>query len=332
MTYGVFSIVANEVSPSGCSSYTYDLYGSQPYIRGPWFQYSEQLLDNFEANGGTHPAYPFLTGMGGANRVAVFGYLGLRLMLESLNVDPSLPPQIPQLEYRTIYWQGWPIKARSNQTHTTLTRLSHPLSTANTTFATSPIPVTIGLHGDAPPISLHPNGTITLTNRAIGNIKTAPGNIAQCLPVNSTQEIVPGQFALSAVDGAASTKWQPLHANITASVTVQLPQPFIPITSILFDWAQAPPQSYRVTFHNLSDTTIVPPLLVASSDNITISNPYNAAMAAAVVPYMSNTTNVTLAKPVWSARFATLEIFGTQAGQGVKVGASVAEWSLIAGQ
>lgn len=107
MTYGVFSIVANEISPSGCSSYTYDLYGSQPYTRGPWFQFSgkqatvsgidfrqvlsllsvlEQLTDDYNTNGGTHPSYPFLTGIGGANRVAVFGFLGLRLMLDSLNV------------------------------------------------------------------------------------------------------------------------------------------------------------------------------------------------------------------------------------------------------
>jgi len=38
MTYGVFSIVASEESPSGCSSYTYDLQGSVPYARGPWYQ------------------------------------------------------------------------------------------------------------------------------------------------------------------------------------------------------------------------------------------------------------------------------------------------------
>jgi hypothetical protein len=171
---------------------------------------------------------------------------------------------------------------------------------------------------------------LTLTNRAIGNIKTAPGNIAQCLPVTSDQSIVPGQFALSAVDGAASTKWQPLNANITSSMTVSLSRPFVLIDQILFDWAQAPPTSYRVTFHNLSDTTLVPPLLVAASDNIAISNPYDAAMASEVVPYRSNTTNVTLAEPVWSALYATLEVFGTQAGRNVTTGATVAEWSLIA--
>ncbi|KAF2712049.1 glycoside hydrolase family 65 protein [Pleomassaria siparia CBS 279.74] len=73
MTYGAFSIVANGISPSGCSSYTYNLYSTQPYVRNPWFQFSEQLNDDFTSNGGTNPAFPFLTGMGGANRVAIFG-------------------------------------------------------------------------------------------------------------------------------------------------------------------------------------------------------------------------------------------------------------------
>lgn len=340
MTYGVFSIVANQISPSGCSSYTYDLYGSQPYTRGPWFQFSEQLIDDYSANGGTHPAYPFLTGVGGANRVAVFGYLGLRLMLDSLNVDPSLPPQLPQLEYRTIYWQGWPIKAKSNQTHTTLERQGTPLSSANTTYATAAIPVTIGLNGSAASFassahSLAPNGSITLLNRAVGSNLTVPGNLAQCQSVTSPQPYEPGQFPLSAVDGAVSTKWQPTAANITSSLTVHLGQPFVPVTALQFDWAQSPPASYRVTFHNLSDTSRVPPVVVAQDANVSVSAPYNASAAADIVPYSSNTTAVTLATPVWSAEYATLEIAGNAALAGTSderngTGATVAEWAIVA--
>lgn len=334
MTYGVFSIVANRESPSGCSSYTYDLYGSQPYTRGPWFQFSEQLIDDWSTNGGTHPAFPFLTGVGGANRVAVFGYLGLRLNPDTLDIDPSLPPQIPQLEYRTIYWNGWPIKAYSNQTHTTLRRLDHPLSTANSTFANTSIPVTISLTGTEV-LELNPTGNLTIKNRQIGTTKTVPGNLAQCQSISSQDDYEPGQFPLSAVDGAISTKWQPSLSNTTASLTVSLPQPFVPITAIHFDWAQAPPSSYRVTFHNLSDTSVVPPLNVTSSNNVTISDPFDESMEFVIRPYMSNTTNVTLEMPVWSARFATLEIEGNQATVGTEnerngTGATVAEWSVIA--
>lgn len=339
MTYGVFSIVANEISPSGCSSYTYDLYGSQPYTRGPWFQFSEQLIDDYTANGGTHPAYPFLTGIGGAHRVAVFGYLGLRLLVDTLNVDPNLPPQIPQLDYRTIYWQGWPINATSNQTHTTLTRLDTPLANANSTFANSSIPVTIGIDGSSLTSNntvyhLQPNGTITLRNRQIGDIQTVPGNVVQCRSnVTSPQDYAIGQFPLSAIDGALSTKWQPTQANISSSLTVELPAPYQPISEIRFDWAQSPPASYSVTFSNSSDGSGA--VSVTSSDNVTVSNAYDAATAAQIVPYQSNTTNVTLSSPVYSGRYATLTISGNHANDGTSneqngTGATVAEWALVA--
>ncbi|KAK4495764.1 hypothetical protein PRZ48_013032 [Zasmidium cellare] len=334
MTYGVFSIVANRESPSGCSSYTYDLYGSQPYTRGPWFQFSEQLIDDWSTNGGTHPAFPFLTGVGGANRVTIFGYLGLRLNPDTLDIDPSLPPQIPQLEFRTIYWNGWPIKTFSNQTHTTLRRLETPLRTANSTFANASIPVTISLTGTEV-LELRMNETLTIRNRQIGDVKTIPGNLAQCRPVSSPNDYEPGQFPLSAVDGAISTKWQPTQSNTTASLTVSLPEPFVPITAIHFDWAQAPPTHYRVTFHNLSDTSVVPALNVTSSDNVTVSDPFDEADQFVIRPYMSNTTNVTLARPVWSARYATLEIWGNRATVGTEnegngTGATVAEWGVVA--
>ncbi|KAM0714374.1 hypothetical protein Q7P37_010161 [Cladosporium fusiforme] len=342
MTYGVFSIVASEISPSGCSAYTYDLYGSQPYTRAPWFQFSEQLIDDFSTNGGTHPAYPFLTGIGGANRVAVFGYLGLRLMIDSLNVDPDLPPQIPQLNYRTIYWQGWPINATSNSTHTTLQRLSDPLPSANRSFANAPIPVTVGLDGTSSTGSsssnktvhdLHPNGTITLPNRRAGFNKTIPGNIAQCQPVTSDRDSSPGQFPLSAIDGAISTKWQPTQSNISSSITVRLPEPFVAISHIRFDWAQAPPRSYAVTFSNSSGGS--DSVNVTSASDVQVSDVYVPGDVARIVPYSGNTTNVTLQTPVWSGRFATLTIRGNRATEGTEnefngTGASVAEWALVA--
>ena len=75
MTYAIFSIDASEISPSGCSCYTYDRYSWSPYLRAPWFLFSEQLIDDFDQNGGTNPAYPFLTGHGGYLQVDLHGYL-----------------------------------------------------------------------------------------------------------------------------------------------------------------------------------------------------------------------------------------------------------------
>ena len=51
MTYAIFSIVASQVSTSGCASYTYQQYSEHPYARAPWFQFSEQLTDDYTTNG-----------------------------------------------------------------------------------------------------------------------------------------------------------------------------------------------------------------------------------------------------------------------------------------
>ncbi|KAI9700687.1 MAG: hypothetical protein M1836_002056 [Candelina mexicana] len=333
MTYSIFSIIANSISPSGCSSFTYDIYASQPYARAPWFQFSEQLVDEFASNGGFHPAFPFLTGHGGDNQITIFGYLGLRLQLSTLSIDPSLPPQIPYLRYRTIYWQGHPIHACSNQTHTTLSRppSTPPLPTANETYLTIPIPITLSAsHSNTTTHLLSPNSTLTLPNRLPSLQKTIPGNIAQCLPITSPDPYLPGQFPFAAIDGAASTKWQPSHSNTSASITVDLgpSTPFIPIIALSFDWAQNPPVSYSVTFSNTSSASSV--VQVSSSNNVTVEKPYDASKAAFVTPYMSNTTNVTLLSPVWSGRFATLTISGNQGDVASNAtGGTVAEWAVI---
>ena len=337
MTYAIFAIDANQVSPSGCSAYTYQQYSTNPYVRAPWFQFSEQLVDDYTANGGTHPAYPFLTGHGGAYQVVLFGYLGLRLVPDSfLHVDPSLPPQIPQLKYRTFYWQGWPISAFSNYTHTTLTRLPTPFKEANMTYSSYPIPVLVGNGaGNTTTYSLPPNGTITLLNRQYSLINTVTGNLVQCKPVTSSSKYEPGQFPIAAVDGAASTKWQPSLANETASITVPLPVGER-ITGFYFDWAQNPPLSFTVKFHNISTgassgMAVTGDTLVKAVKDVAISKPYNISEASLLVPYSSNTTMLVLDEPVLAAQYATLSIVGNQGSDDPLngTGATVAEWAVL---
>ncbi len=339
MSYAIFSIVANEVSPSGCSAYTYQQYSEKPYARAPWFQLSEQLVDDYTTNGGTHPAYPFLTGHGGANQVVLFGYLGLRYVPDFiLHIDPALPPQIPQIKYRTFYWHGWPISASSNSTHTQIIRLPTPLSTANATFSQSAIPVQVGSESANKPglnYTLPPNSTITISNRTPGFVATVKGNIAQCQSVTSLDPYDKGQFPISAVDGAASTKWQPSSAAANASLTVQLPLGQ-KISGFYFDWAQAPPVDFSVMFHNESAmaSTGSGGVMVASETQVKVAKPWDKNTAGEIVPYESNTTIVTLAQgtDIYTARYATLTISGSQATSDVRngTGATVAEWAIIA--
>ncbi|KAI4202130.1 MAG: hypothetical protein LQ350_002797 [Teloschistes chrysophthalmus] len=331
MTYAIFSIAASEVDPSGCSSYTYQQYSENPYARAPWFQFSEQLTDDYTDNGGTHPAFPFLTGHGGANQVALFGYLGLRLTPDfALHINPTLPPQIPNLKYRTFYWQGWPISAVSNQTHTTVTRLGEPYIAANQTFQNASITVQIG-NDNSNTHQLPPNGTITLPNRNNVNMASVVGNIAQCLPVASDSEYQPGQFPFAAVDGSATTKWQPGIANESQSITVSLAtQPIQPVSAFQFDWAQDPPTNISVIFHNSSDVGDSSAVTVTNNAKVSISVPYDANNTALITPYVSNTTNITLETPVYSGLYATLQIQGNQVDSfNNGTGATVAEWAII---
>jgi trehalose/maltose hydrolase-like predicted phosphorylase len=332
MTYAAFSIVANEISPSGCSSYTYDTYSSQPYIRAPWFQFSEQLIDNFYINGGTHPAYPFLTGMGGANRVGIFGYLGLRLFVDKLDIDPSLPPQIKHLNYRTFYWQGYGINATSNSTHTTLARLStHILPTANEKYASNPLPVTLGTRPGKFWLGTEP---LVVENRMIGQTPTVRGNILQCKEVVPGDYFyLPGQFPIAAIDGASSTKWQPENSTRVNYLSVDLgvDTTYHPIQSILFDWGSSPPSYYEVLFTNAS----IPPFTDSSdvrnvtAGHVEISEPYDPSSLYVIRPVKANQTNITVEAGVWSGRFAHLGIRGNLANESAFAGGTVAEWSVI---
>ena len=53
MTYMIFSVGFSTSSTSGCAAYTYQQYSEHPYARAPWFQFSEQLTDDYTTNGGT---------------------------------------------------------------------------------------------------------------------------------------------------------------------------------------------------------------------------------------------------------------------------------------
>lgn len=347
MTWAIFSAVANEVSPSGCSAYTYGLYSFKPYTRAPFFQMSEQLIDDSTINGGTRPAFPFLTGHGGANQVTIFAYLGLRLLPEDfLRVDPNLPPQIPYLRYRTFYWRGWPFSAWSNQTHTTISRSNAaPLETADLRFANKTIPIHAGSDDDITVHKLQPKGSVVLQNRQIGLKNTVDGNLVQCQSAQSESAYEPGQFPISVNDGATSTKWQPSFADNVSAITVSFgKQAGSLVSGFYFDWAQAPPVNATIVFHNKTlgnaDITMGSQdsdyQVISSLNNVNLSDPYtNTTNLDAIAMPVGNTTNVTLPSPVPAARYASLLIVGNQALDPVDVeakngtGATVAEWAIL---
>lgn len=351
MTWAIFSIVANEVSRTGCSAHTYAQYSFDPYVRAPFYQLSEQMVDDPDKNGGTHPAYPFLTGHGGANQVVLFGYLGLRLLPDNvIHVDPSIPPQVPHVKYRTFYWRGWPLSASSNYTHTTISRARDvpPLDTADFRFANVSIPVQVGHGSNDTSYRLPANGSLTIRNRQPSSRNTVAGNLVQCRPVSSSNSFEPGQFPMSVVDGASSTKWQPSSASNMSAVTVSFPsdERSSMVSGFHFNWANAPPVNATVIFHN---STLRNPelaisgvathnaskyVVVSSLENIKQSKPYDPTstdLDEVAIP-TGNTTKIQLDKAVPAPRFATLLVVGNQAlgDQPLNgTGATVAEWAIL---
>jgi hypothetical protein len=339
MTYSVFAVDANALSLSGCSAYTYTLNGFSPYLRAPWFQFSEQAVDDVSLNGDTNPAFPFYTGHGGANQVVPFGFLGIRTDQPVLYINPSLPPQIGNIRVRTFYYAGATLSASLNSTHTTITRSVTPPSAgvadlyANTTF-----PLTVGTPDspDTPSTdyTLAINQTLTLPNRLYWQNLTTANNLLQCLPATSTDAYAPGQFPVAAIDGASATRWQP-STNETSSLLVNMTSvPAAPVSGLFFDWGARPPKNATVYLGNSTDGTIIyGNEIIITVDDISPSLPFNAVDAAAssqeVEPVVSNTTTITVDGVAWSGEYARLVVEGCWEEDGD--GATVGEFVLVRG-
>lgn len=336
MTYSVFAVDANTLSPSGCSAYTYTLNGLLPYMRAPFFQFSEQAVDNVELNGDTNPAFPFLTGHGGANQIVPFGFLGVRTDQSVLYVNPSLPPQIPYVRVRTFYYAGATLMASLNSTHTNLTRVATPAS-ANLrdiyAYSNSSMPVMVGTPGsNATQISLSIGETVVIPSRLYFQTNTYANNLLQCLPVTSNDPYAAGQFPLAAIDGAGATRWQPA-SNESASLLVNMTSvPPTAVSEIYFDFGARPPRNVVVYLGNMTDGEIVYGLeTIVEVDGIQPSLPFDMEVAEesaqTVQPVMGNTTTVVIAGGAWSGSYMRLVMEGCWEEDGV--GATVGEVVLV---
>jgi hypothetical protein len=328
MTYSIISIIANEISTSGCSAYTYSLNAFKPYTRAPWYQFSEQQIDNSTANGGTNPAFPFLTGHGGFNQIGLFGWLGLRTDQASLLIDPALPPQIPYFRSRTFFYGGATLSATINSTHTILSRSKTTNTFVKDVYAGTAMPILIG-DTARHPATLSEGSSLTIPNRETFSLLSIPNNLIQCLPATSLEAFEAGQFPLAAVDGASSTKWQPSSTNLT-SLTVNMSLiPAQELSALHFDWGQRPPEYAVVLLSN--NSAFEGAIISISVDNITASAPFDVKTNDLIKPYEGNTTNLTLSADsrFWTGSYAMLQVSGLLGGDDGMGGATVAEFALV---
>ena len=124
MTFGVHSIGESALAVAGCAAYTFLLASAQPYSRKPYFQFSEQVNDDFDANGGTNSAFTFLTAHGSFLQTFTQGFTGFRPRENGLYLEPSLPPSLKNYTLTALKWQGSVYHLTLGTEFTTLVRTS----------------------------------------------------------------------------------------------------------------------------------------------------------------------------------------------------------------
>ncbi|OZJ06317.1 hypothetical protein BZG36_00724 [Bifiguratus adelaidae] len=322
MTYSIFSIDAAQLATQGCESYTYLLQSSEPYVRAPFAQFSEQTVDNYEDNGHTNPAYTFLTGHGGYLQTYTHGFTGYRPRLDCFYLDPSLPPQFGPEGYtvKGMKWQGNVFDVTVGGKETTVTLRSSASSKACVEIGTRN--KNQGKH------NLSVGKTLKVeTYRADLNGTLVPGNKAQCpLVVSSNSTIMPGQYDIGAVDGSNATYWRP-GTTAPASIIIDLGKEE-EITALHFNFNNNPPTSYTVWASKDNSTSSTGWTQIAKVDNVPITAPYDPSTASEVLVHLGNTSDVTLSKAT-TARYVQLVVEGAQTDDGSGDGATVAEVAVI---
>ncbi|KAF9958583.1 alpha,alpha-trehalase ath1 [Mortierella alpina] len=320
MTYSIFSINSAQLSYQGCESYTYLLQSSEPYVRDPFSQFSEQMNDVYATNGGTNPAYTFLTGHGGYLQIWTHGFTGYRPRLECFYLDPSLPPQLAPdgFTVKGMKWQGSVFDVTVTGSRTIIKRRSGQSSKAC---------VQIGKRNrNSGKFQLSVGQTLTVgTFRSDLNGTLVPGNKAQCPPaVSSTAAILPGQYAIAATDGSNATYWRP-QTRAAASLYIDLGK-VQTFQSLHLNFNHNPPKSYTIYAGTTNSTAELKQ--IAKVDDVKITAPYNAEDANVVRVRLANTSDVTLPQSI-KARFVQLVVEGVQTEDASGAGATVAEIAVI---
>jgi trehalose/maltose hydrolase-like predicted phosphorylase len=219
MTDAIESIDSAQIGDPGCETYTYLERAARPFVRGPFGQFMEARgakAGAEDAAAGT-PAFTFTTAAGGFLQAIVNGLLGLRLRVDGVDVDPSLPPQLNDgVKVSGIRWQGRQFTAEIGPEQTTLTLNQG-----------TPLPIRTPTHA----YSLRIGSPLTVATRRPDLRPTK--NVALCKPVTATSN-EPGRYAVAAVDGDDATGWIPNGDE--GSLTVDLETP-TPISRIIEQWA-----------------------------------------------------------------------------------------------
>lgn len=324
MTWSIFSINEAQLQEAGCAAYTYLLRSSEPYLRDPFYQFSETALDKPERDGdslafpfGLYPAFPFLTGAGGFLQAFTHGLTGMRFREDVFYIDPMLPPQIPDgVVIKGLKWHGASFDVSIQPENTTITR--RELGLPHDQVA---VPVRVGnghiKKSDQDHMLRSGEVLVVSTRRPDLKFSGVKPNKALCKKVTADSGSWSfGRYPLSAVDGSNATVWQPLNAKTPTSMTVDLGGTR-DVSRFIINWGASPAKNF----------TIYGDDIILYEGKVKISAPYNRKTIHEVKIRQGNMTEVALLQLV-EARQIRLVIQGTQ-GEEQYLGATVAEFVVL---
>ncbi|KAH6699031.1 family 65 glycoside hydrolase [Leptodontidium sp. MPI-SDFR-AT-0119] len=321
MTWSMFAINAATIDNQGCAAYTYLLQGSQPYLRAPFYQFSEQQTDSWHAehfSTETNAAFPFLTAYGGFLQIFTHGFSGIRPQLDALFMDPMMVPQLSKgLTLKGVKYQGAVLDISIGPETTTIT-------CQKTAYSTPAITIRLGgkalKPGDYP---LYAGETLTVpTRRPDRNGTAIPGNFAQCAPASSPQSHVPGRLPLAAVDGSNATLWQPASSSLS-SLFIDLGY-LRTVSRVSINWGPTPALKMEVSGSEMISGTYERLVKVGK---VRVSERYIPEEARLVKIREGNVTFAEFEKKA-EVRFVRVDIQGTW-GNDKGVGATVAEVAIL---
>lgn len=246
MTWPIFSAVSSIVLEAGCSSQSYLVKAAKPFLRGPYAQFLEQNNDDYDTNGGTHPAFPFLTASGGFLQ-AVHGLFGLKFDYEVKNntVDRFLRVDAAQLSNlpNGVFLDGiryMNLSLALNLTDAGLEVTNHGQMEGSNASSTM-LHVKLGPRLGSQDYYIESGSSATLPVYSLkANLQDSLTECRKSIFANITQGVAGDVLALIN-DGDNSTYWQ-AETNDTSKILVDLLYNKT-IKSGSINWGEMPPKS-----------------------------------------------------------------------------------------
>ncbi|AET40970.1 alpha,alpha-trehalase ATH1 Ecym_7120 [Eremothecium cymbalariae DBVPG len=304
MTYPVFAAAASTLLNHGCSSQSYLYKSVIPYLRSPFFQFSEQSDDNFLTNGLTQPAFPFLTANGGYLQSLLFGLTGLRYsytveptskkMERLLKFNPIRMPLLPGgIRIKNFKYLGQVLDISIGDDNATITHKAGnnsinvklpdrsllrdrdvPFAREKNSMLSARDIIPYSDLKQSNYYTVNPGDTLVLPVYRPGlNIQ---GNVAEGKQITNLTRGVPGDVAISMLDGNNYTHWQPFDKSERALLLIDLGtiQEY-EITGGKILWGDRPAKNISLSIlpHSMNITHTLKKLTKLVHDNFTEDSP-----------------------------------------------------------